>query len=159
MRCLLTHVVLPVLMPLACGAGPTAKDVFKSPEPKPDNITVVSPLDYQVIQRRSRTQGMIPIRIRIERGRGASVEYRLSGEPLEGKLDSAWRPLAADGKGVEYHVDALAPAGGWYRMDLRILEKGKVTGDLAVEHVGVGEVFVIAGQSNSTNHGTPKQRP
>ena len=28
--------------------------------------------------------------------------------------------------------------------------------DAAVEHVGVGEVFVVAGQSNSANHGAEK---
>jgi hypothetical protein len=40
------------------------------------------------------------------------------------------------------------PAGGWYRVEVRA-----GGGAAAVEHVGVGEVFVIAGQSNSTNYG------
>ena len=37
----------------------------------------------------------------------------------------------------------------------RIIADGKA--ETAVEHVGVGEVFVIAGQSNSSNHGGDKQ--
>ena len=32
-----------------------------------------------------------------------------------------------------------------------------VLGEAAVEHVGVGDVFVVAGQSNSSNHGQEKQ--
>ena len=33
------------------------------------------------------------------------------------------------------------------------MKAGKVVGEMAVDHVGVGEVFVGAGQSNSTNCG------
>src|SRR6185295_1927041 len=33
----------------------------------------------------------------------------------------------------------------------------KVLAESAIEQVGVGEVFVIAGQSNSANHGAEKQ--
>jgi hypothetical protein len=31
--------------------------------------------------------------------------------------------------------------------------------EVTVEHVGVGEIFVVAGQSNSANHGEGRQRP
>jgi hypothetical protein len=33
-----------------------------------------------------------------------------------------------------------------------------VLGESAVEHVGVGDIFVIAGQSNSSNHGAERQK-
>jgi hypothetical protein len=52
-----------------------------------------------------------------------------------------------------------APAGGWHRLELRVLSNGRVLAESVVEHVGIGEVFVIAGQSNSANHGSEKQKP
>ena len=51
-----------------------------------------------------------------------------------------------------------APAGGWYRLELRLRVPTEVLSEAAVERVGVGEVFVIAGQSNSANHGAEKQQ-
>lgn len=49
------------------------------------------------------------------------------------------------------------PAGGWYTLGVRATVKGKPVGEARVERVGVGEVFVVAGQSNSANHGAEKQ--
>ncbi|MFN4918774.1 MAG: sialate O-acetylesterase [Planctomyces sp.] len=43
------------------------------------------------------------------------------------------------------------PAGGWYRLDFRLLLPGKSPLLAAVEPVAVGEVFLIAGQSYATN--------
>lgn len=57
---------------------------------------------------------------------------------------------------AELHVDrtmspgsarALIPAGGWYRLEVRAVAAGQVAAQAFVEPVGVGEVFVIAGQS------------
>ena len=50
-----------------------------------------------------------------------------------------------------------APAGGWHRLEVRVTKGDQVLGSAAVEHLGVGEVFVVAGQSNSANHGQEKQ--
>jgi hypothetical protein len=43
------------------------------------------------------------------------------------------------------------PAGGWYKLEIRALLGNKTVYSKTVERVGVGEVFVTAGQSNSTN--------
>jgi hypothetical protein len=48
-------------------------------------------------------------------------------------------------------------AGGWYSLEVRLLKGGKLVAQANVPHFGVGEVFVIAGQSNSTNYGEVKQ--
>ncbi|MDB6033820.1 MAG: pknB 12 [Verrucomicrobiales bacterium] len=37
------------------------------------------------------------------------------------------------------------------------MTQGNVIAETKVEHVGIGEVFVVAGQSNSANHGEKKQ--
>ena len=54
--------------------------------------------------------------------------------------------------------DWKVPAGGFYALDVRAAKSGKVLAEAEVAHVGVGEVFVIAGQSNSTNYGEVRQQ-
>ena len=42
---------------------------------------------------------------------------------------------------------------------MRTAVHDRVIGQASVEHVGIGEVFVVAGQSNSANHGEQQQSP
>lgn len=125
-----------------------------SPAPK---FTVESPREYQVFQRGSRAAGAVEIRLR---GADASgkFEFRIQGKPHEGEIDAAWRPLKATSRAGAYAAQPRIPAGGWYRLELRELSEGKLVAEAHVEHFGVGEVFVVAGQSNSTNYGSEKQR-
>lgn len=51
-------------------------------------------------------------------------------------------------------------ARGWYTLNVRFRKSAAdpaVIGEAAVEHVGVGDVFVVAGQSNSSNRGQERQ--
>lgn len=85
-----------------------------------------------------------------------SVEVQLTGAGA----DRAWRwvaDLGADGKSFAGEVEA--PAGGWYQLNLRAVRDGVALVETNVAHVGVGEVFVVAGQSNSANHGEEKLSP
>ncbi|MBC8151498.1 MAG: T9SS type A sorting domain-containing protein [Bacteroidetes bacterium] len=43
----------------------------------------------------------------------------------------------------------LTASGGWYRLDVRGMRQGNVVSQTSVERVGVGEVFLVAGQSNA----------
>jgi hypothetical protein len=49
------------------------------------------------------------------------------------------------------------PAGGWYRLEVRAFSKGALVADAVVAHFGIGEIFVIGGQSNAANYGEEKQ--
>ena len=71
---------------------------------------------------------------------------------------SDWQPLAVKVDGAAFSASLEMPAGGWCRLEVRGISPGKIIGSATVEHVGVGEVFVIAGQSNSANHGEEKQQ-
>ena len=42
---------------------------------------------------------------------------------------------------------------------MRAASGDKIFAESSVAHVGIGEVFVVAGQSNSANHGEEKQQP
>ena len=48
-------------------------------------------------------------------------------------------------------------AGGWYQLTVRARTGSRKTAEQAVDKVGVGEVFVTAGQSNSANFANPQQ--
>jgi hypothetical protein len=116
-----------------------------------------SPLDYQVVQRSSKTNGSITIAGNITEADAKSVvvEARLV---VDGK-SGGWRRLAATFTGANFQALMEVPAGGWYGLEARILQGERVLAEANVEHVGVGEVFVVAGQSNSANHGAEKQTP
>lgn len=45
---------------------------------------------------------------------------------------------------------SMPVSGGWYRLEVRGIKSGKDPVVGTVQHVGVGEVFLIAGQSNAT---------
>jgi hypothetical protein len=60
--------------------------------------------------------------------------------------------------GTSFQGSVVVPAGGWYTIELRALIGKQWIYSALIEHVGVGEIFVIAGQSNAANFGEVKQQ-
>jgi len=120
------------------------------------NITLLLPLDYQVVQRSAKKKGLLSIRGELAGfpAKSLKVEGRLIVDGQPGK----WRRLSVNQKQQNFQARWNAPAGGWYRLEVRALSGADVLAESVVEHVGVGEVFVVAGQSNSANHGEEKQQ-
>ena len=116
-------------------------------------IRLDSPLDWQVFQRKSAATGRVEVR-------GGSQGVEQLEVRFEGVGDSAaaWQrvPLESDGT---FATAVELPAGGWYRCQVRGLAGGTVLSETDVAKVGVGEVFVVAGQSNSANHGEQQLQP
>lgn len=121
------------------------------------SLTLSSPSDYQVVQRSSPGKGLLRFTANLSEdlgGEGISFEARFTKDGQ----DSGWLRAGGSLKNRQLTGQVEAPAGGWWRMDLRLSQNGKSLTEGSVQHVGVGEVFVIAGQSNSANHGEEKQR-
>lgn len=120
------------------------------------NLTLLSPLDHQVIQRKSKKKGALRIHGELAgfTTKSPTVEARLIVNGQPGK----WRRLSVNAKQRAFAADWDAPAGGWHRLEVRARVGANVLAQSAVPHVGVGEVFVIAGQSNSANHGEEKHQ-
>jgi len=114
-------------------------------------------MDFQVFQRQTTERGVVRVTGRVAY-ESEALEARLTGPSLEGDWMGQWESLRPDVEGDGFSGDIKAPAGGWYRLEVRAKNAGKVIGDVAIEHVGIGEVFVGAGQSNSTNYGSEPQR-
>ncbi len=130
--------------------------------PPPVRVSLTSPLEYQVFQRQTKTLGEVRISGSVVLATPDSpapdkLEVRVLGTPLVGKLREEWKPLPFDPHVPAFRATLPVPAGGWYRVEVRAMRRGVSLGTAVVEHVGIGEVFVIAGQSNSANHGEEKQ--
>lgn len=118
-------------------------------------LSLFAPLEYQVVQRSSTTRGELSIVGEID-GRlddAAIFEVRISSDQDTGQ----WQKLDIRRDGPRFSTTMPCAAGGWYRLELRAVVGDSTVDECMVEHVGVGEVFVVAGQSNSANHGEVKQ--
>jgi len=122
---------------------------------KPDlatDLTLDAPMNYQVFQRKTKLQGAMTIRGRV-RTAYDKLEVRLQGKSLQGPVSEEWCPILLAEKTRTFEASVPTPAGGWYQVEVRALKDGKVVGQMRVDKVGIGEVFIGAGQSNSTNCG------
>lgn len=115
-------------------------------------ITISSPVLRQVFQRDLNNQALVTITgsysqpmdtiqvkfTPIKVGQGVSIDWTvIKSSPLGGLFKGS-----------------IALKGGWYTMDVRGLLNGKTVGSVSnINRVGVGEVFVIAGQSNAGGSG------
>ena len=70
---------------------------------------------------------------------------------------TGWIAAKASLRGNDLETFIEAPAGGWYRLELRP-EGGDATSAAAVEPVGVGDLFLVAGQSYAANTGDERLR-
>lgn len=126
-------------------------------------LNLISPQDYQVFQRQSQNEGKIIVETILETAeRGAltnldRLEARILRTPTNDNNSEGWQALPFDNRVRHFRFEFRAPGGGWYRVQVRLLGAGKIVAESEAAHVGVGEIFVIAGQSNSANHGEGKQ--
>jgi hypothetical protein len=120
--------------------------------PQAGGITIESPRDFQVFQRKTKTSGAI--RVAGHASGAGGIEVRVTGNSLLGPLPGNWTLLSVDRQSGVFSADLPTPAGGWYRCEFRVKDAAPVE----APHVGVGEVFIVAGQSNATNYGEVRQQ-
>ncbi len=118
----------------------------------PAPIQISSPMDYQVFQRSSRGEGMVYLNGQINVP-SETLEARFVGRSISGRLPGKWFEVARDPGTGKFNLARTLPAGGWYKLEMRATNGSLTVTQASVEHFGVGEVFVTAGQSNSTNCG------
>jgi serine/threonine protein kinase len=130
-------------------AARVASVTGEKPAIEPD-LVMQSPLNYQVFQRYSRLRGQIALKGRVKPPCD-KVQARVTGNSLEGKLLDKWHPVAMNEADRTFDTTLPLAAGGWYRVEVQALRKDQVVAQAVIDKVGIGEVFVGAGQSNSTN--------
>ena len=117
-------------------------------------LTLSVPQNFQVVQRFSREKGRLLFSgvLAEMAGRKCGLEARVG----EYGKEADWQMLLPSVTDGDFQTSLEVPAGGWYQVEFRAREEQKVLAEVKIEHVGVGEVFVVAGQSNSANYGAEK---
>jgi hypothetical protein len=136
-------------------ASAAASATAETPSHPPSVITIASPASRHIVQRSADNTGAIAIS-----GTYTSVpgEIQARAVVMAGAGNSGtttgWQTIApAPGGGTFAGALTGVPAGGWYRLELRGLVGG-TPGTVAVrDKVGVGDIYITCGQSNSANHG------
>jgi hypothetical protein len=123
-------------------------------------ITLARPLWRQVIQRGNDNFANVKVEGQIE-GPVTSIEARATvmtggeGTPTDWQLIAGMSNIG----GRRFRGSLRLRAGGWYVLEIRALVGNQVVASTKIEKIGVGEVFITAGQSNSANHGAGRQAP
>jgi sialate O-acetylesterase len=116
-------------------------------------LTLRSPVDYQVFQRETHDSGIIVIEGTVlPQQKGGAIPDALHVRVV-GTTESTWETLPYEPRVPSFKATVKAPSGGWYKVEVRGIIQRQPIQLATVEHVGIGEVFVVAGQSNSANHG------
>ncbi len=146
----------PVVIFLLCLAGMMSAAQAPS-SGTAEKVAILAPVAHQVIQRQPDSVGKAD-------AKGQRTGFAATRLVLDQAGSFEWRVVAltaAFGKGTDWtgvSVTTMAgatsalitiPAGGWYRLELR--RSGNATLAGKVEPIGVGEVFLVAGQSYAEN--------
>lgn len=117
------------------------------------------PKDWQIIQRDEKGYANIEIEGYYETdAKEFSIQIRIvdenNGSPVAKYLD--WQDAIISGEQFTITLDSI-PAGGLYRIESRLRspygdEKRPRRGD-CIHHIGVGDIYIIAGQSNASGTG------
>ena len=155
------------LMKVACLFVLIASGGLNACEAQSGSIEFRSPQPWQVIQR----IGFDPDQAKnpsSERARGAAavtlagtlvnlpatteLEYRIRQSGSSPSSEGVWKPLPMTVEGQTFKATVLVSAGGWYQFEVRIRQEAGADGRVfQTGSFGVGEVFVVAGQSYATN--------
>ncbi len=119
-------------------------------------LKLIDPKPHQVVQRTGSdpVTGHADVRVRgelpngVERAVWESRVVTLKGASGHG---ADWKQIETTFKDSTFAATVRVSAGGWYRLEVRCHVGDDTVAVGQVEPIGVGEVFVVAGQSYATN--------
>ncbi len=111
-------------------------------------ISITYPVTRTVIQRDNSNQAKVYVTGRMTQVVDR-VEARLNARSGEGGTTVGWQTIASNATDATYH-GFLTATGGRYDLEVRGIKNNTQVGVISkVEKVGVGEVFLIVGHSNT----------
>lgn len=115
-------------------------------------ITIGFPVERIVFQRNNVDLGFVNVYGNVAQDCDR-VEARLIARNPNQGVTTSWVVIDARVDGQAYS-GKIQNKGGWYRLEVRGVKNETVLFTSSVERVGIGEVFLIAGQSNAQGYGT-----
>ncbi|MEI7903520.1 MAG: sialate O-acetylesterase, partial [bacterium] len=136
-----------------------AADSYLQAEDIKATLTLTSPLSCQVFQRGKADradiliEGAISDKADVIEAKADLLPGAKRGTPVK------WTAITPKGPVDQGKVSGRLglTAGGWYQVTVRARVGTRIIAEQTLDKVGVGEVFVTAGQSNSANYGNPRQ--
>lgn len=109
---------------------------------------ITMPLSRMVFQRDNGNRAQVPIQGNCP---ASASSFQVKATALNGGQSVDWTTIGSAGNGA--FSGSLPLMGGWYSLQVRALAGGSEVGNWTLDRVGVGEVFITAGQSNQ--YGSP----
>ncbi len=121
-----------------------------------DQMKLIHPLPHQVIQRTGTEPGLgfadIQVQGVLPKGiTDATWEYRVITLADNSIYNRDWEPFKTKSERDKFKGVVRVQAGGWYRLEVRCRQNDQNLTVGSVEPIGIGEVFIVAGQSYATN--------
>jgi hypothetical protein len=113
-------------------------------------LRIEAPGERSIFQRDKKNKGRVPVRCTSDED---AVEVRALDKTSRDEVKE-WTALKAVKGSFTAVLDLPA---GWYELEFRVTQGGQAVQTATLQRVGVGDVFVTAGQSNSANYGQPRQ--
>lgn len=117
-------------------------------------LVLTSPVERQVFQRDAAHGAVVPVRGSVTAAADA-IEVRAAPQPGRSGAVLDWTAVSVSVPAGSFSGSVRLYAGGWYWLEVRVLRNGAVSESARLERVGIGEVFITCGQSNSTSCGYP----
>ncbi|MBP6620488.1 MAG: hypothetical protein KA188_09580, partial [Leadbetterella sp.] len=116
-------------------------------------ITVSHPINNAVYQRNSSSQANLIISGSYSQPIATSIQARLlnptNGNPIFGY---DWSVIQENPIMGYFHGQFSNVPAGWYTLEIRSVRSGTVLEATTINRVGIGDVFMIAGQSNGQGY-------
>ena len=120
-------------------------------------LDVIIPTERAIYQRNENNQADLLVQVKYDADKKISaILHDSQDQPLCGETTLA--PFSEDGDLVIYEATIPdIPAGGWYKISISAKDSaGTEEATAVIDKIGVGEVFITAGQSNSCSFGGTK---
>lgn len=150
-----------MLMALAAARSIPSADPVKKRTPA-SSYSLDFPLERQVFQRNGMESAEVALSGTAPGGTAIVEAKAILDSGLRGKATD-WIIVARDAQILDgrFSGHIKLATGGWYSLKVRFRKSPgdpAILGEASVNQVGVGDVFITAGQSNSVNYGKPRQQ-
>ena len=112
------------------------------------NLDITFPSERAVFQRNNGNATVVYFAGNY-RTRADKIEIKLTA--LQGGQSQDWKTLV-NRPNFGTYKGSLVVSGGWYKAEIRASLQGQIVGETILEKFGVGEVFLISGQSNAQGY-------